>query len=135
MLRLTPGALTSSRLEQRPAGLPPDLCVHGGVAPTHSDVVVFLRDGPERRANTSLEALLALRQLNQPLWLRIRGLADRQGIRELLEQLGLPSLLTDPLLDPPQRPQVDCLEEAVMVVLHRLAVHRLGGCTLVGPQA
>ena len=122
MLRLTPGALTSSRLEQRPAGLPPDLCVHGGVAPTHSDVVVFLRDGPERRANTSLEALLALRQLNQPLWLRIRGLADRQGIRELLEQLGLPSLLTDPLLDPPQRPQVDCLEEAVMVVLHRLAV-------------
>lgn len=122
MLRLTPGALTSNRLEQRPAGLPSDLCVHGGVAPTHIDLVVFQSDGPVRRAFTSHEALAALRQLDEPLWVRIRGLADRRGIEQLLASLGVPRLLMTPLLHPPQRPQVDCLEEAVMVVLHRMAV-------------
>ena len=122
MLRLTPGALSSSRLEQRPAGLPPDLCVHGGVAPTRIDMIAFQSDGPVRRAFTSLETLEALRQLGEPVWLRIRGLADRRGIEELLEHLGLPPPLVTPLLLPPQRPQVDCLEEAVMVVVHRMAV-------------
>lgn len=124
MLRLTPGALTSNRLEQRPAGLPAELWVHGGVAPTHIDMVVFQSDGPVRRAFTSHEALAAMRQLGEPLWLRIRGLADLQGIQQLLASLGVPSVLARPLLQPPQRPQVDCLEDAVMVVIHRMAVGR-----------
>ena len=122
MLRLTPGALTSSLLEQRPADLPPDLCVHGGIAPTHIDLVVFQTKGPVRRAFTSLEALEALHQLGEPLWVRIRGMADRQGIQKVLERLGVPASLAEPLLEPPQRPQVDCLDEVMMVVLHRLAV-------------
>jgi len=122
VLRLTPGALTSSLLEQRPAALTPDLCVHGGVAPTHIDLVVFQTKGPVRRAFTSLEALEALHQLGEPLWVRIRGMADRQGIQQVLERLGVPASLAEPLLEPPQRPQVECLDEVMMVLLHRLAV-------------
>ena len=122
MLRLTPGALTSSLLEQRPADLPPDLCVHGGIAPTHIDLVVFQSDAPVRRAFTSFEALEALHQLGEPLWVRIRGLADRRTIHQVLERLQVPAVLAEPLLEVPQRPQVDCLDDAVLVVLHRLGV-------------
>ena len=120
MLRLTPGALSSNLLEERPADPPADLCVHGGVAPTQMDLVVFGADGPSRRAFTCRESLQALHQLQVPLWLRIRGLADHQGIQTLLEQLGVPASLAEPLLEPPQRPQVDCLDQVVLVVIHRL---------------
>jgi len=122
VLRLTPGALTSSLLEQRPADLPPDLCVHGGIAPTHIDLVVFQSDAPVRRAFTSFEALEALHQLGEPLWVRIRGLADRRTIHQVLERLQVPAVLAEPLLAVPQRPEVDCLDDAVLVVLHRLGV-------------
>lgn len=121
MLRLTPGALTSSRLDQRPAAPPTDLCVHG-VAPTHIDLVAFQSDRAVRRAFTSMEALLALRQLGEPLWLRIRGLSDRRGIEAMLAHLQVPAVLVRSLLEPPQRPQVDCLEDAVLVVVHRMAL-------------
>jgi magnesium transporter len=113
VLRLTPGALTSNLLEQRPADPPPDLCVHGGIAPTHIDLVVFQSDAPVRRAFTSLEGLEALHQLGEPLWVRIRGLADRRTIHRVLDRLQVPAVLAEPLMEVPQRPQVDCLDDAV----------------------
>ena len=110
-----------------------DLAVHGGKAPTHIDLVVFGSEGPVRRAFTSHEALAALLQLKVPLWVRIRGLANRRGIAELLTLLGVPESLAEPLLEPPQRPQVDCIEDLLLVVVHRL---RFGGeqSTLVSDQ-
>ena len=124
MLRLTPGALTSNLLEQRPADLPADLFVHGGVAPTHIDLIIFASEGPRRQAFTSHELLEVVHQLRVPVWVRIRGLADGLGIQTLLEELGVPSSLAEPLLHPPQRPQVDCLDEVLMVVIHRLRLPR-----------
>ena len=120
MLRLTPGALTSNLLEQRPAALPADLFVHGGVAPTHIDLIIFGSEGPRRQAFTSRDLLEAIHQLRVPVWVRIRGLADARGIQSLLDDLGVPPSLAEPLLQPPQRPQVDCLDEVLMVVIHRL---------------
>jgi len=133
MLRLTPGALTSNLLEQRPAALPPDLRGRRGGAPTHIDLVVFGSAGPQRRACNSHEALSALLQQKVPLWVRIRGLADREAIEELLEQLGVPHPFREPLLQPPQRPQVDCLDEVLLVVLHRLRLDP-GPVSLVSDQ-
>lgn len=123
MLRLTPGALTSNQLEQRPADLPADLYAHGGVAPTRVDLVVFGPEGPMRQPFTSHEAIADLLERKVPIWVRIRGLADRAGIDALLEQLGVSPVLREPLLETPQRPQVDCLDEVLLVVVHRL---RLG---------
>ena len=120
MLRLTPGALTSNLLEQRPADLPADLFVHGGVAPTHIDLIIFGSEGPRRQAFTSRDLLEAIHQLRVPVWVRIRGLADTRGIQSLFDDLGVPPTLAEPLLQPPQRPQVDCLDEVLMVVIHRL---------------
>jgi magnesium transporter len=120
VLRLTPGALTSNLLEQRPADLPADLFVHGGVAPTHIDLIIFASEGPRRQAFTSHELHEFVHQLRVPVWVRIRGLADARGIQTLLEELGVPFSLAEPLLHPPQRPQVDCLDEVLMVVIHRL---------------
>jgi magnesium transporter len=123
VLRLTPGALSSNLLEQRPAGLPPDLQQHRGVAPTHIDLVVFGAEAPRRRAFHSHEAISGLLHNKVPLWVRIRGLADREAIEDLLTRLGVPPPLREPLLLPPQRPQVDCLDAVLLVVIHRL---RLG---------
>jgi len=120
VLRLTPGALTSNLLEQRPADLPADLFVHGGVSPTHIDLIIFASEGPRRQAFTSHELLEVVHQLRVPVWVRIRGLADARGIQTLLEELRVPFSLAEPLLHPPQRPQVDCLDEVLMVVIHRL---------------
>jgi magnesium transporter len=120
VLRLTPGALTSNLLEQRPADFPADLFVHGGVAPTHIDLILFGSEGPRRQAFTSHELLEVVHQLQVPLWVRIRGLADARGIQMILDELGVPPTLAEPLLQAPQRPQVDCLDEVLMVVFHRL---------------
>lgn len=122
MLRLTPGALTSHPLEQRPASPPPDLCVHGGVAPTRTDLVLFGSEGPHRVDAPALADLIGLRGSGQPIWLRIQGLADLAGIEALLNVLGVPPALAEPLLQPPQRPQVDCLDDVVMVVIHRFRI-------------
>ena len=55
MVRLTPGALNSQRLEQRPAGLPTHLYVHGGLGPTRADAVLFLDSGPVRTPAPAIE--------------------------------------------------------------------------------
>ncbi len=124
MLRLTPGALTSQRLDQRPAGLPTHLYVHGGFGPTRCDAVVFHSTGPVRMPDPGIEQLARLRQAGTPLWLRLQGLGDRRFIQQLLERLEVPSVLHPPLLDVPQRPQVNGLEDALLVVLHRLSFAR-----------
>ncbi|WP_231597852.1 magnesium/cobalt transporter CorA [Synechococcus sp. CBW1002] len=122
MLRLTPGALTSQRLEERPANLPSHLYVHGGQRPTTFSAVVFLPEGPVlRQVQTGDESLLDVaRQRQLPVWLRISGLRDRRRIEALLARLDVPAELLPPLLDVPQRPRVDSFGEAVLVVLHRL---------------
>jgi magnesium transporter len=124
VLRITPGALSSQRMEQRPANLPGHLFVHGGVAPTEIDVVVFKAEGPVRQEGLSREEIAALQRQGLPLWVRIRGLGDPLRIQDLLRRLDVPGILLAPMLEVPQRPQVDCLEDVVMVVLHRLAFGR-----------
>lgn len=121
MLRLTPGALDSQRLDQRPAGLPTHLYVHGGLGPTRADAVVCLASGPVRTTAGDLDRLVALRKAGTPLWLRLQGLGDRRFILELLDRLQVPVALRAPLLEVPQRPQVNGLEDLVLVVLHRLS--------------
>lgn len=121
MVRLTPGALNSQRLEQRPAGLPTHLYVHGGLGPTRADAVLFLDSGPVRTPAPAIEHLASLRQAGTPLWLRLQGLGDRRYIQQLLERLEVPAVLLAPLLEVPQRPQVNGLEDVLLVVLHRLS--------------
>jgi magnesium transporter len=120
MLRLTPGALTSQRLEERPANLPTHLYVHGGLRPTQLSAVVFHPTGPLAHAPVCGEDLRRWRHQGLPLWLRVHGLRHRRGIEQVLADLEVPEVLYPPLLETPQRPRVDCFAEAVLVVLHRL---------------
>ncbi|MEB3352077.1 MAG: magnesium/cobalt transporter CorA [Cyanobacteriota bacterium] len=122
VLRLTPGALSSQLLEQRPAGLPGHLFVNGGLAPTRLDAVLFDEGGPRLLRVDRPDGLAALRAGGRPLWLRLRGLHDRALAQAALTALEVPQVLHAPLLEVPQRPQVDCLEEAVLVVLHRFSL-------------
>lgn len=124
MLRPTPGALVSQRLEERPAGLrshpdgPPDQL------PTRVDLVVFEADGPRLLPIAPQASLLPFQRNGLPLWLRIRGLADQRRIVSLCQQLQVPAELLPPLLEVPQRPRVDCFSHALLVVLHRLGSAR-----------
>ena len=115
MLRLTPGALSSQRLVQRPGSWPSHLYVHGGLAPTAIELLVFEPEGVQRHVAPDPQEILALCQQDHPLWLRIRGLADRPAITSLLGQLGIPPPLIAPLIEVPQRPQVDCLDAVILV--------------------
>ncbi len=124
LLRLTPGALSSQLLEARPADLPSHLYVHGGRGPTQVDAVLFDAGGPTRHSIHSLDDMDGLRAAAVPLWVRIRGLADRNWIHSLLERLAVPQMLWPPLLDVPQRPHVEVLGEVLLVVLHRLGFAR-----------
>ncbi len=119
MLRLTPGALNSQRLEQRPGTLPKDLLLYGGLAPTRIDIVRFDAGRITHHPQIQISGLEKLRN-HHSLWIRIRGLKDRACIENLFEALQIPRVLQAPLLDVPQRPQVDCLDTAVLVVVHRL---------------
>lgn len=119
MLRLTPGALSSQLLERRPGNFPEHL--RGGIAPTKVDVIEFKDGLTNLLTNLNGDDLRKRRELGIHLWVRIRGLEDQRGIAALLDALAVPEQLRQPLLDVPQRPQVDCLNTAVLVVVHRLS--------------
>ena len=119
VLRLTPGALNSQRLEERPGDFPTQLYVHGGRCPTRFDALILHGEGPVHRDLSGADDLAPLID-GRTLWVRIRGLADASEIRRVLERLGVPRVLIPPLLEVPQRPQVDCLGDGVIVILHRL---------------
>ena len=57
MLRPTPGALSSRLLEERPAGLPSQLFVHGGRDPTLFSAVLLEAAGPRLASLASPEHL------------------------------------------------------------------------------
>ncbi|MFO7629024.1 MAG: CorA family divalent cation transporter [Prochlorococcaceae cyanobacterium] len=128
MLPLTPGALSSLRLEERPAPLPP---LPSG--PNYSDqrrcrfeVLVFEPSGPRRQSLHHARELRALRrQPTAPLWVRVLGgtdpaAGDPADVAAMFDALEVPPVLRAPLLEVPQRPRVDSLGGAVLVVLHRL---------------
>lgn len=120
MLRLTPGAFSSQLLEHRPGGYPTEIYQHGGISPTSIDAIHFENGQAQHHAEVVGESLSALHEQGMSLWVRIRGLGHRAEIIKVLDALGVPPALRDPLVEAPQRPQVDCLNTAVMVVIHRL---------------
>ena len=124
MLRPTPGALSSRLLEERPAGLPGQLFVHGGRGPSLFSAVLFEPAGPKLIQLETPDQLEQLLLQQRPVWLRVMGLGDGPRIRRMLERLQVPELLLSAILDVPQRPRVDLLDDALLVVLHRLSFAR-----------
>jgi magnesium transporter len=124
VLRPTPGALNSHLLEERPASLPTQLYVHGGRRPSSFSVMLFEPAGPRLVPLSSPQQLEGLLRPGLPVWLRVVGLWDSDAIRAMLRPLAVPELLLPPLLEVPQRARVDCLGDALMVVLHRLSFSR-----------
>ena len=118
--RPTPGALKSHLLEERPASLPTQLYVHGGRRPCSFSVMLFEATGPRLVAVETPAQLECLAKPGIPLWLRVMGLWDGEEIRRMVGSLTVPKKLLPPLLEVPQRPRVDSLGDAVLVVLHRL---------------
>lgn len=127
MLRLTPGALSSQLLEQRPGEFPKELSPHGGLSQTKIDAIRFADSQVELCQRVTAQSLSDDRQRGIGLWVRIRGLEDQDEIHRILDGLGVPQILREPLLEVPQRPQVDCLNSAVLVVIHRLGKANLPG--------
>jgi magnesium transporter len=119
VLRLTPGALSSQRLEQRPGGYPKELFLHGGLGPTQIDALHFHGGKVEHHPRVRPEDWAQLRE-EASLWVRIRGLDNKPLLQQTFAALQVPPVLRAPLLEVPQRPQVDCLDTAVLVVIHRL---------------
>lgn len=118
MLKLTPGALSSQILEHRP-GRYPDELQEGGET-TIIDVIEFKDQQTRLLSKLNTDELRGGHESGNHLWVRVRGLQDRERISALFDALAVPEPLRKPLLDMPQRPQVDCLNTAVLVVIHRL---------------
>lgn len=124
MLRSTPGALSSRLLEERPASLPGQLFVHGGRQLSRFCAVLFEPEGPRLLQVDTVACMQRLVDSGHPIWLRVMGLSDGDHIRAMLEPLQVPPVLLPPTLEVPQRPRVDCLGDALLVVLHRLGFAR-----------
>jgi magnesium transporter len=124
VLRPTPGALNSHLLEERPASLPTQLYVHGGRKPSSFSVMLFEASGPRLLHLASPQQLQGLIRPGVPIWLRVMGLWDGDRIRAMLQPLAVPEVLLPPLMEVPQRPRVDSLGDALLVVLHRLTFSR-----------
>ncbi|MAK15746.1 MAG: magnesium transporter, partial [Cyanobium sp. MED195] len=130
--RRSSGALKPHRLSERPGDLPGPLFVHGGIAPTRIEALVFHPDGLQRRANLNLERLEDLKQGGAPLWLRVQGLGDPQLIEQVLALLAVPAELHPALVETPQRTRVDVLGESLQVVTHRFEMG--ASCQLISEQ-
>ncbi|MCP9848620.1 magnesium/cobalt transporter CorA [Cyanobium sp. Morenito 9A2] len=104
--------------------MPTQLYVHGGQQPSRFSVMAFEAAGPRLHALQHPGELAALQKPGIPLWLRVMGLSDPRAIQAMLLPLAVPSVLLPPLLEVPQRPRVDSLGEALLVVLHRFSFAR-----------
>jgi magnesium transporter len=136
LLPLTPGALSSQRLEERPAPLPPlpSGLLTQGPRSTHFEALVFDPEGPRRfRPRDPAELRSLVQGRPRPLWFRVLGSGDPAAIAAMFDVLAVPELLRPPLLEVPQRPRIDSLGGAVLVVLHRLGFVP-GGAQLVADQ-
>ena len=120
MLQPTPGALSPHLLEQRPANLPTALFVSGGRSASSFSVVAFSDEGPQLISGCDQQQLLELRRLGMPLWVRINGLGDHDRVTTWLCSMGVQKELLPPMLQVPQRARVAGLDDAVLVLLHRL---------------
>jgi magnesium transporter len=121
VLRLTPGAFSSQRLEHRPGGYPREVYQHGGISPTTIDAIRLDNGQAKLLQQVDKETLGTLRRQSVSLWVRIRGLGDRPKIMDVFDAVGVPAALRVALVEAPQRPQVDCLNTAILVVIHRLS--------------
>ena len=110
------------RLSERPGDVPSPLFVHGGIAPTRLEAIVFQPDGLKRYQDLNLEELEELKQAGAPLWLRIQGLDDHHLIEQVLELFAVPSELHPAMVETPQRTRVDVVGESLQVVTHRFEV-------------
>jgi magnesium transporter len=120
-LQLSSGVLKSRRLPERPGDLPGQLYVHGGIAPTTMSVVVFRPMGVEHCHHIDLGGLGQLLLEGCPLWVRLKGLADRSFMEQVLSRLEVPEPMFLPLVEAPQRTRVDSLGQALLIVMHRLS--------------
>ncbi len=120
MLHATPGALSSHRLEERPANLPTGLYVSGGRAPSQISVVQFGCDRTVVLQVNEPEQLKRLAAQGCPLWVRINGLASPSWLASMLSSLRVTDALIPLMLEVPQRARVVSFDGAVLVVLHRL---------------
>lgn len=118
-LSQVPGRLSSQLLEDRPANLPGELFVYGGRQPSRVNAVVFTPEAAEI-VEVHSPADLNLVINKRPIWLRVMGLWDRERICELFGSLGISEIFWPLLLDAPQRPRVESIPGALLVVLHRL---------------
>jgi len=120
LLQPTPGALSPHPLKQRPANLPTALFVSGGRSASSFSVVAFSDEGPQLISGCDQQQLLELRRLGMPLWVRINGLGDHDRVTTWLCSMGVQKELLPPMLQVPQRARVAGLDDAVLVLLHRL---------------
>ena len=86
--------------------------------------MLFEPEGPRLLQLDTPACVQRLVGSGQPIWLRVMGLSDGERIRAMLEPLEVPPVLLPPTLEVPQRPRVDCLGDALLVVLHRLGFAR-----------
>lgn len=122
MLRPTPATLSSRLLEERPANLPSHLYVNGGRPRSQYCAVVLAADGPRLEQVSRPDQLAWLQAQARPVWLRVMGLGQPEQVAAMLAPLAVPPGLLPPLLEIPQRPRVDAMDEGLMVVLHRLSL-------------
>jgi magnesium transporter len=116
--------LTSRLLEERPANLPSHLYVTGGRPLSRFCAVLLDANGPRLEHLDRPDQLSRLQALDQPVWLRVMGLGQPEQIAAMLAPLAVPPGLLPPLLEIPQRPRVDAMNGALLVVLHRLSFAR-----------
>lgn len=86
--------------------------------------MLFESAGPRLVHLTTPQQLQDLLRPGMPVWLRVMGLWDTHQIQAMLRPLAVPDMLLPPLLEVPQRPRVDSLGDALLVVLHRLSFSR-----------
>ena len=96
----------------------------GGKPAATFSAVVFHANGPKVVGFESPQELEALRVEGVPLWVRVCGLGHPEQVRRVLQPLQVPEALFPLMLELPQRPRVDGLDGAVLVVLHRLSFAR-----------
>ena len=109
-------------LSERPGEWPTQLFVHGGRAPVSCRVLLIEQETSQWINVNDSGVLQQLKELNEPLWIQIRGLADPELIKSYLDVLDIEPEFWPLLLTAPQQARIDSFPSAVLGVLHQFSL-------------
>lgn len=99
---------------------PGTLVISQDALPTRYSAVQYDRDGVRDFNEIEIEALHDLIRDGSVTWIKVQGLGDEAGLRNIARQFDIHPLLLEDIVNHPQRPKVEVADSQLLIIARAL---------------